>query len=68
MAMKRDEKGRLVITKVIDGKEVVTKVIPKQKLALFISGTFLLNSSIFFSWLKEWPVVPITHGVLCKEA
>ena len=36
MAMKRDEKGRLVITKVIDGKEVVTKVIPKHEEALYL--------------------------------
>ena len=36
MAMKRDEQGRLVITKVIDGKEVVTKVIPKHEEALYL--------------------------------
>lgn len=36
MAMKRDEQGRLVITKVIDGEEIVTKVIPKHEEALYL--------------------------------
>ena len=36
MAVKRDEQGRLVLVSMVDGEEVVTKVIPKHEEQLYL--------------------------------
>lgn len=49
MAMKRDEKGRLVITHMVDDKEVIAKVIPQHEEQLYLRrGTLQGDKNIDF--------------------